>query len=110
MYEIEEYITAAGSSPFGEWILSLKDKRAQAKIRMKLARAELGNLGDWKKLKNAEGVFEMREHYGAGYRVYFSIINQKIVLLLAGSDKSEQNRTIKKAKEYLEDYERRLSS
>ena len=49
----------------------------------------------------------MRDHYGQGYRIYYSIEGQKIILLLAGSTKKEQTKTIAKAKEYLADYKRR---
>lgn len=73
----------------------------------RISRAQLGNLGDWKKLKGENGLFEMREHYGQGYRAYFSIVNGQIVLLLAGSEKSDQKVVVRKAKEYLEDYIKR---
>jgi putative addiction module killer protein len=106
MYAIEEYQTVDGKKPFGEWLLDLKDKRAQAKLRARITRAELGNLGDWKALEGT-GVYEMREHYGPGYRIYFSIIGRKIVLLLVGSTKQDQKRAIARAKDYLADYERR---
>jgi putative addiction module killer protein len=106
-YEIEVYEDSAGAAPFESWLLKLKDKRVQAKIQKRIDRAALGNFGDWKDIEGANGLFEMREHYGAGYRVFYSIVNRKIVLLLAGSSKKDQNRTIMKAKEYLADYKRR---
>jgi putative addiction module killer protein len=49
----------------------------------------------------------MREHYGSGYRIFYRIIENTIVLLLAGSTKKEQSTVIAKAKDYLADYERR---
>lgn len=106
-YDIEEYVTSDGDSPFGQWLLGLKDARAQAKIRAKLARVRQGNFGDWKKLKNADGICEMREHYSPGYRVFYTVAGQKIVLLLAGSTKKDQEKTIEQAKRYLADYKRR---
>jgi len=66
-----------------------------------------GNLGDWKRLENAQGVCEMREHSGAGYRVYFGFVGKTVILLLAGSDKGDQNRVIARAKQYWDDYQRR---
>jgi putative addiction module killer protein len=108
MYEIEEYVTETGESPFAEWLKGLQDKNAQSKILKRIDRAWLGNLGDWKSLENAKGVFEMREHYGAGYRIFFSFVGKKVILLLAGSDKREQDRAITRAKQYLEDYQRRI--
>jgi len=106
-YVIQEYVAPNGTRPFTDWLLGLKDSTARGKIAGRMDRAANGNFGDWKPLSGAKGVFEMREHYGSGYRIYFSIVGQKIVLFLAGSDKKDQNRMIAKAKEYLADYERR---
>lgn len=107
MYEIEEYVTEDGKVPFGDWLLGLKDKRAQAKVHARIRRASLGNFGDWKTIKGAKGVHEMREHYGPGYRIYYSIIGNKIVLLLIGSEKKDQDKAIAQAVENLKDYESR---
>ncbi len=107
MFEIEEYITSDGKKPFSDWLLNLKDKRAQVKIRARIARASLGNFGDWKSLEKANGIYEMREHYGSGFRIFYKIVGSKIILLLAGATKQEQDKTIAKAKEYLADYDRR---
>ena len=107
MYEIEVYTTDGGSQPFSEWMEGLRDKRAKAKLLTRLNRASLGNFGDWKPLQNAAGLCEMREHYSSGFRIYYHIEGQKIVLVLAGSTKAEQDRAIKKAKEYYEDYKQR---
>ena len=106
-YTIEEYVTYDGVSPFADWLLGLKDKRLQAKIRARLARAAFGNFGDWKALKDAQGIYELREHSGAGYRIFYAVIDGKIVLLLAGSSKKDQQKSIAKAKEYLSDYQTR---
>ncbi len=108
MYQIEEYVGTNGKSPFSGWLLSLIDERAQAKIRARITRASLGNFGDWKTIKGAKNLFEMRDNYSAGYRIYYSFVGRKIILLLAGSTKRDQDRTIAKAKEYLADYERRV--
>lgn len=107
-YEIEEYVTERGKSPFGEWYLSLKDKVAQVKIRARLTRISVhGNFGDHKPIKGAENIYELREHYGAGYRIFYTIIEGRVVLLLAGSNKKDQKRAIAKAETYLADYQRR---
>lgn len=105
-YEIEEYTKENGDAPFSEWVGTLKDQTAQRKITQRIRRASLGNFGDFKSIKGTKGLFEMREHYGAGYRVFYSIIGNKMVLLLAGSIKRDQYKAIKQAKEYLADYKR----
>lgn len=107
IYEIEEYVTKSGKTPFGEWFLGLKDKRAQAKLQLRLDRVTLGNFGDWKAVENVKGLYELREHYAQGYRIYYTIIDQTIMLLLAGSTKRDQDRIITKADKYLADYHER---
>lgn len=104
MYQIEEYVTEDGTSPFTEWLRGLKDKRARMRLLARLDRASLGNLGDWKALSAAEGVAELRDPYGPGYRVYFGFVGQNVILLLAGSTKHNQKKTIQKAKARLQDY------
>lgn len=107
-YEIESYITHQGKVPFVDWLNQIKDKKARIKLYARIERASFGNFGDWKNLKNAKGVYEMREHYSQGYRIYYHVVGQKVILLLAGSNKKDQNKTIAKAKEYLLDYNRRM--
>ena len=104
-YKVEQYTKENGETPFSEWVGKLKDQTAQRKIAQRIDRASLGNFGDFKSIKGAKGIFEMREHYGAGYRVFYSIVENKIVLLLAGSIKRDQQKAIKQAQEYLTDYE-----
>lgn len=105
-YELEIYKTREGKEPFREWIEGLKDKGAAAKIAARLTRAEFGNFGDSKRIQGAKNLFELREHFGPGYRVFYSLVNNQIILLLAGSSKKDQNKAIEKAKAYLADYER----
>ncbi|TVP61262.1 MAG: type II toxin-antitoxin system RelE/ParE family toxin [Nodularia sp. (in: Bacteria)] len=101
--EIRRYITANGKIPFAEWLDGLRDRIAKAKIKERLKRVSLGNLGDYKSV--GEGVFELRINYGSGYRVYFGQIGTTIVLLLLGGDKSSQEKDIYKAQEYWAEYE-----
>ena len=61
-------------------------------------------------LSDAEGVAEFRDHYGPGYRVYFSFVGRKIILLLAGSTKRDQKKVIKRAAARLKDYQRRTGT
>jgi putative addiction module killer protein len=77
------------------------------RILARLDRASLGNLGDWTALSNAEGIAEFRDHYGPGYRVYFSFVGRRNILLLAGSTKRDQKKAIKRASDSLKDYRER---
>lgn len=88
-----------GKMPVREWILSLKDKKTRDRILNRISRLLIGQYGDYKKIDNE--LSELRLKFGAGYRIYFSEINNVIILLLCGGDKSTQGRDIKKAKEYL---------
>jgi len=99
------YTDTQGKAPFEDWLHGLKDIQARAKIRARLARVEAGNLGDCKALR--AGVQELKLDYGPGYRVYLSRQGDEIVLLLCGSDKSDQDRAIKQAIEYLDDWKKR---
>lgn len=107
MFELDVYKTEDGKKPFSEWLKSIKDTKTRVRLTKRLDKVERGILGDVKSLEDAHGIFELREDFGPGYRIYFSRVGGKIILLLAGSDKGDQDRTIAKAKEYLADYERR---
>jgi putative addiction module killer protein len=102
--ELQIYITENGHEPFTEWLASLRDSRARAKIRVRLDRVSLGNLGDCHNV--GEGVQELRIDYGPGYRV-FGQEGTTIVLLLCGGDKSTQTRDIETAQVYWREYRRR---
>jgi putative addiction module killer protein len=104
-YEVEYYRTEQGVAPFREWLQALRDVTGRAKIRVRLDRARLGNLGDHKSL--GEGLYELRVDYGPGYRVYYTLEGYRLILLLVGGDKESQKRDIAKAAGYLEDHRRR---
>jgi putative addiction module killer protein len=107
MYEILHYLNADGKDVFGEWLTGLRDKRAAAKIAVRIDRLAAGNFGDSKALQ--EGISELRIDWGPGYRVYFAMIGQIRVLLLCGGDKRRQTADIKRAIEYWKDYQRRTA-
>ena len=69
----------------------------------RLDRLKEGNFGDHKAV--GEGVYELRFFFGSGYRVYFGKSGDKLILLLCGGNKSSQQRDIKKAKHYWNDYQ-----
>ena len=88
---------------FKRWLAKVKDRQARKAIAMRLVRAEAGNLGDVKPVGSA--VSEMRIFVGKGYRIYFTIRNGQLVILLCGGDKSSQARDIEQAKEILKNLE-----
>ncbi|RON28563.1 MULTISPECIES: type II toxin-antitoxin system RelE/ParE family toxin [Pseudomonas] len=81
---------------FVAWHASIRDLRAKVAIARRIDRASAGNLGDIKPV--GDGVSEMRVDVGAGYRVYFTMRNGAVIVLLAGGDKSSQNTDIRRAK------------
>jgi putative addiction module killer protein len=85
------------STSFAKWLKSLKDKTGQQRIFARLDSAEEGNFGDCQPV--GDGVFEMRIHYGPGYRLYLTRRNDVVYLLLIGGDKSTQTRDINQARE-----------
>lgn len=100
--DIQIYTARNGSLPFVTWLEALKDKTARYRIKERLDRVALGNLGDYKNIE--EGLAELRFNFGSGYRVYFGRCENKIILLLCGGDKRTQSKDIEKAKEYWKDY------
>ncbi len=100
--EIQIYRMPNGRQPFTEWLESIRDTNMQDRMQARLERLEEGNFGDYKSV--GEGVFELRFHFGSGYRIYFAQIGNTIVLLLCGGDKSSQTRDIARAKTYWREY------
>lgn len=89
---------------FSDWLGSLRDRRARARIVVRLERVADGNFGDSKSLKG--GVHELRVDHGPGYRVYFFQRGKELVILLCGGDKRTQDADIAHAKRLKEEIER----
>ena len=102
MKEIVYYTTIDGKCPYIEWRDSL-NILYQARIAKRLSRVLNGNFGDCKRLQNSQ-LSELRFDFGKGYRIYYKELDNIIILILAGSDKSDQKKVIKLADEYLEEY------
>ena len=97
MYLIEK------TSEFDKWFRKLRDRKAKAKILIRIQRIEeYGNFGDCQPV--GEGISELRIHYAKGYRVYLKEHGEQLVLLLIGGDKSTQNKDIETAKRLWEEY------
>ena len=103
--EVKEYLAENGRSPFREWIVSLKDMKTRAGIRMRVNRLRLGSFGDCRFLGN--GVYELKIDLGPGYRIYLGREREVILILLCGGDKKNQRKDIVKAKKLWQDYVRR---
>ncbi len=80
---------------FSDWLKSLKDGLTRQRLNKRLRKAQLGNLGDVGPV--GEGVFEMREHFGPGWRLYYVQRGQTLIVMLAGGDKSTQQADIRRA-------------
>ncbi len=80
---------------FDEWLDGLKDRMTVMRLKTRLRKATLGNLGDVKPVGN--GVFEMREFFGPGWRMYYVKQENVIIVMLGGGDKSTQDTDIAKA-------------
>ena len=100
-----EYKTEKGKKPFAEWLLQLKDRKGRAVILRRISQAEEGNLGNHRDLHG--GLFELKIDFGPGYRVYFGIDGDTLIVLLCGGDKGSQARDITTARKHWVDYERR---
>ena len=104
-YGVRYYVDGDGEAPLITWLRSLRDTRTRRRIENRIARIELGNLGDHKRLDPV--LHEMRLHFGSGYRVYFALEETGVVLLLCGGDKGSQRKDIERARRYLADYHKR---
>jgi putative addiction module killer protein len=96
------YETKDGECPFKKWLKSLNDKTTIARIDTRIARVEQGNFGDFKSVGN--GIMELRLDFGSGYRIYYGLDGEKVVILLIGGDKSTQRKDIRLAQVFWNDY------
>ena len=85
------------SATFEDWLEGLRDKRAKARIVTRIDRARAGNLGDHRSV--GKGVSEMRVDEGQGYRIYYTIRDRTILVLLCGGGKSSQQQDINHAQQ-----------
>ncbi len=101
--EVRNYIAPNGRNPFEQWLGQIRDKRTQLTIATRIERLQQGNPGDFKSLKG--NLYELRIHYGPGYRVYFGVVSSEdTVILLCGGTKRTQKRDIEKAQNYWNEF------
>jgi putative addiction module killer protein len=88
MYQIETTQT------YDHWLASL-DPRVRIRLVARLVKLGRGLWGDCKSVGGS--VTELREHFGAGYRIYVTQVEQVLVVALGGGDKSSQSKDIAEA-------------
>lgn len=81
---------------FDAWLDGLKDRQTRLRLARRLDKAQRGLLGDVKPI--GERLFEMREHFGPGWRMYYAQRGEVLIIMLGGGDKSNQNKDIEQAK------------
>ena len=101
MKEIKFFKLENGKEPVKEWLLKL-DTSVRVKVIKRIERMYDDNFGDYKQISS--NLFELRLQFGKGYRIYYTIENNVIVLLLNAGDKSKQQKDIEVAKTYLKIY------
>jgi putative addiction module killer protein len=93
----------AKTDAYQAWIDNLKDPIGRARVLMRVDRLGHGNPGVFRNL--TEGVAELKIDVGPGYRIYYSIRGDQLLLLLAGGSKSTQSQDITKALELNRQFE-----
>ena len=95
--------TLDSTEEFDKWFAKLKDGLTRARILARFSRIENGNFGDCKPL--GPNLSELRFFFGPGWRIYYTIRNNSVVLLLLGGEKSSQEKDIARANGLLEELE-----
>ena len=85
------------SSYFIKWLHKVRSRQARLLVATHIDRMRNGHFGDSRSV--GEGVWEHRIHFGAGYRVYYCLEGEQVIVLLLGGDKSSQVKDIAKAKQ-----------
>ena len=80
---------------FADWLQDLKDRPTRIRLANRLRKAQLGNLGDVKPVGSS--VWEMREFFGPGWRMYYILQGELLIVMLGGGDKSTQPTDIARA-------------
>ena len=92
MYEIQDFLQPDGTDPYSIWLRGLVDRKARARVVVRVGRMAGGNFGECKPV--GDGFWELRVDWGPGYRVYYAMAGKRLLLLLAGGDKRKQQMDI----------------
>lgn len=90
-------LTIKTTPQFDKWLTSIADVTVRAAVLARIRRLGFGLMGDAAPV--GDGVFELRLHLGAGWRVYLAYHRTEIIVLLAGGSKRTQQRDIRRAKD-----------
>ena len=88
--------TVLETDAFIDWVNSVRDRPTRIRLRRRLGKAVRGNLGDVKPV--GDGIWEMREFFGPGWRMYYVQRGELVIMMLGGGDKSSQVSDIEAAK------------
>jgi putative addiction module killer protein len=97
-WKLYRYVDENGTEPFSAW-LNKCDRQLQRRVRVALARIEIGNFSSIKWISGNLG--EFRLDFGPGYRIYLARYGKDGIVLLAGGDKSSQERDISRARDFV---------
>ena len=95
MYSVVE------TEAFSDWLAGIQDITTRIRLARRINKARLGNLGDTKPV--GDGVFEMREFFGPGWRMYYVERSGALLFMLGGGDKASQAKDIQSAKKLAEE-------
>ena len=89
-------ITVRTLPQFDKWLMDLRDSKTKARLLARLRKVQRGSMGDVNTI--GDGVCEMREHFGPGWRMYYVQRGTTVIVLLCGGNKRSQTRDITAAK------------
>ena len=104
-FKVEEYLREDGTSPYERWFMEL-DTVAAAKITIVKLKLEQGNFSN---IKWFRGIGEYRLDWGPGYRIYIGRDGEKLIILLGGGTKRQQQKDIDRALQMWKEYTERKS-
>jgi putative addiction module killer protein len=100
--EIRYYQMKTGKTPYLEFLRSLSEAKERMAVDARVYRAASGNFGDHSPVGG--GLFEMRIHLGPGFRVYYGLDGDTVVVITSGGEKGTQRKDIQNAKAFWADY------
>ena len=87
--------TVVETETFTKWLGGLRNRSTKQRFVARIRKASVGNLGDVKAV--GSNVWEMREFFGAGWRMYYLHQGDTIILMLGGGTKSTQKKDVSEA-------------